>query len=164
MSSKKIIGVIQASGHYSFSTCSSYKPPRQARSASPSQAGTSRQTSHQGRAGEVRQQARPPGTGIRRPALQRLPVPPPKPFMPMYPRVGSSAPARSIAARIRPTWPGAWSCCRWFLMPQRKPQTVLLLGGTSEIRLAICERYLPGRRPASCWPALTRREDARPLR
>ena len=25
------------------------------------------------------------------------------------------------------------------------PQTILLLGGTSEIGLAICERYLPGR-------------------
>jgi hypothetical protein len=31
------------------------------------------------------------------------------------------------------------------------PQTILLLGGTSEIGLAICERYLQNAH-VSCWP------------
>jgi len=38
--------------------------------------------------------------------------------------------------------PDVWSCCRWVLDAVGHPQTILLLGGTSEIGLAICERYL----------------------
>src|ERR1700752_2188969 len=59
---------------------------------------------------------------------------------------GSPCAARSIrTACSPPTWPDAWSCSRWCAMvldAVGNPQTVLLLGGTSEIGLAICERYL----------------------
>src|SRR3954452_7419801 len=44
-----------------------------------------------------------------------------------------------------PTWADAWSCSRWCAMvldAVGNPQTILLLGGTSEIGLSICERYL----------------------
>src|SRR5882757_3620109 len=54
--------------------------------------------------------------------------------------------ARSIpTAYSLPTWPDAWSCSKWCAMvldAVGNPQTILLLGGTSEIGLAICERYL----------------------
>src|ERR1700709_2522198 len=54
--------------------------------------------------------------------------------------------ARSIpTACSHPTWPDAWSSSRWCAMvldAVGNPQTILLLGGTSEIGLAICERYL----------------------
>src|SRR4051794_27108965 len=43
------------------------------------------------------------------------------------------------------TWPDVWSCSRWCAMvldAVGNPQAILLLGGTSEIGLAICERYL----------------------
>src|SRR5215208_8477710 len=54
--------------------------------------------------------------------------------------------ARSIRTACSPrTWPDVWSCSRWCAMvldAVGNPQTILLLGGTSEIGLAICERYL----------------------
>src|SRR5581483_2676004 len=41
-----------------------------------------------------------------------------------------------------PTWPDVWSCSDMVLDAVGNPQTMLLLGGPSEIGLAICERYL----------------------
>lgn len=45
-----------------------------------------------------------------------------------------------------PTWPDDWNCSEWCIHmvfdATGNPQTILLLGGTSEIGLAICERYL----------------------
>lgn len=73
---KKIIGVIQASGHYSFlNVFKLFGPATRRRSASPSRAGTSASTSPSRTGWEVRQRTRPPGTGIRRPALHRQRLP-----------------------------------------------------------------------------------------
>lgn len=120
---KKIIGVIQASGHYSFlNVFKLFGPRNQAPLSFPIPGwnicvdfpikdglGSSSANSTAGywnsAAGST-----PPKT----------PVPPPKPFMPCIRAStnGSPCAARSIrCAYSPPTWPDAWSCCRWFLMP-----------------------------------------------
>ncbi len=72
MSSKKIFGVIQASGHYSFlNVFKLFGPRNQCAQLPHPRLEHLRRLPHQGRAGEVRQRTRPPGTGIRRPALHR---------------------------------------------------------------------------------------------
>src|SRR3954464_11196850 len=78
----------------------------------------------------------------------RTTAPLPRPSMPCT--RGSTSGLPCAAGWIRtacspPTWPDVWSCSRWCAMvldAVGNPQTILLLGGTSEIGLAICERYL----------------------
>ena len=104
----------------------------------------------QGRPQRVPQRTRPAGAGVRRPALHRQGHPHHRRDLPRHVpanrRVDCRAPqGRSATACSPPTWPDAWSCSRWCAMvldAVGNPQTILLLGGTSEIGLAICERYL----------------------
>ena len=51
---------------------------------------------------------------------------------------------------------GGWACAeRSGLGRERRPRRVLLLGGTSEIGLAILTALLRRPRPRSCWPGGT---------
>ena len=61
-----------------------------------------------------------------------------------------------------PTWPDVWSYSKWCWTPSVTHRTILLLGGTSEIGLAICERYLrrPGRIILAALPERSRPRDA----
>ena len=101
----------------------------------------------QARAQRVPQRTRPAGSwnsaaGCTPP---RTPAPPPRSSTPCTraSTSGSRCAARSIpTACSPPTWPDVWSCCKWCFDADGNPQTILLLGGTSEIGLAICERYL----------------------
>ena len=94
--------------------------------------------------------------------------------------VSTSSPRRPPPGRSRICWRGTrrWSCwnwsgcsCSWPAYgssvcdepePGARPTRILLLGGTSEIGLAILAALGARRRPRCCWPAATRPRSRRP--
>src|SRR6478736_2918672 len=99
----------------------------------------------------------------------RTTAPRPRPSTPCIRESTSGLPCAARWIRTAcspPTWPDAWSCSRWCAMvldAVGNPQAILLLGGTSEIGLAICERYLrnaPARIVLADLPGHPGRDDA----
>src|SRR5580693_3055616 len=105
-----------------------------------------RRLPNQARGQRVPQRTRPPRTGIRRPGLYRQGLPDHGRHLSCHVsahrrvdrRAPQGRPLAGVCLRHGPTF----GVALMVLDAVGNPQTILLLGGTSEIGLAICDRYL----------------------
>ena len=104
----------------------------------------------------VPQRTRQPRPGVRRPAVHRQGFPHHRRDLPRHVsahrRMDRPAPqGRSATACSPPTWPDAWSCCKWFSTPSAIRRPSCCWAARPRSGWPSASATCATRRPASCW-------------